>query len=187
MQKPFQESRFNMLERVTGAHAAITSDHALIHQGIAYTVANKMDVAATKVGALQITVPAGVYCHFKPARFAATGGPVIIGLLEDYSFVGGSPIVPVNRKRVGTPDASVITVKGAVDITAVAGAAPVSLDMAVIPGTTIGADLGGSTHAAEEWVLKPGTTYLITISNATSPGATVTVGYELFWYEEGGA
>jgi len=127
-----------------------------------------------------------VYCHFKPSAFSCTGGPVIIGLIEDYTFTGGSAITPVNRKRSGSPAASKLTVKGIADATAVAGSAPVSLDMAVIPGTSSGAKLGGSTFSAEEWVLKPGANYLVTMTNATSPGATVTVGYELFWYEEAG-
>ncbi|TLM66016.1 MAG: hypothetical protein FDZ69_07485 [Deltaproteobacteria bacterium] len=286
-------------ERVTGAEAVITTDHAFIHDGIAFTVANKMDIASTKVGALQITVPGNVaaavtinmtnatadltytavkagsagnlinvvhvdpgandaelavsvfvetitvslatdgsgtitstaaevkaavnahaeasalvicedegagsgivnavantnlaggtdavYCHFKPAAFAATGGPVVIGLLEDYTFTGGSGITPVNRKRVGSPAASKLTVKGHTDITAVAGSAPVSLDMTVIPGNSLAGKLGGSAQSAEEWVLCPGKNYLVTMSNLTNPGATVTVGYELFWYEEGGA
>lgn len=180
-------TRYNAHERVTRAHAVITTDHAFIHGGIAFTVANKMDVVSAKIGGIQITVPVGVYVHFKPAAFNATGGPVIIGLLEDYSFVGGSAITPVNRKRAGTPAASQLSVKGLADIAAVAGSTPLSLDMSVIPGSTAGGKLGGSSRAAEEWVLNPGTTYLVTISNATSPGATVTVGYELFWYEEPGA
>jgi len=300
MADAIKENGNNALERVTGAHASITTDHAFIHDGIAYTVANKVDVAGAKVAALQITVPGNVaasltcnmtaatsdltytavtagsdgnfinvthvdpgaadqalsisvnvktitislatngagaitstaaqvkaavnahaaasllvscedegagsgvvnalananlsggtdavYCHFKPAAFSATGGPVIISLLEDYTYVGGAAITPVNRKRSGTPADSKITVKGLADATAVAGSVPVSLDMMVIPGTSAGTGkLGGSAQSAEEWVLKPGTSYLVTMTNATSPGATVTVGYELFWYEEEGA
>lgn len=179
-----KSSMLNPLERVTEAIPVITTDHAFIHEGIAFTVANKVDIASAKVAGLQVSVPAGIYCHFKPAAFANTGGPVIISMLEDYTFTGGSAITPANRKRVGTPAASQISVKGSADITAVAGSNPVSLDMTVLPGTSTGGKLGGSAHSAEEWVLKPGGNYLVTMTNATSPGATVTVGYELFWYEE---
>lgn len=294
-----EKSQFNGLESVTGGHAVITTDHALIHQGIAYTAANKMDIASAQVGAIQLTVPGdvaasltsnmtaatsdltytavvpgsagnsinvthvdpgasnaalavsvfvktitislatngagaitstaaqvkaavnshaaaaalvtcedegagsgvvnalananltggadAVYCHFKPAKFTCTGGPIIIGLLEDYSFVGGTASTPVNRKRVGTPAASKITMKTLANATAVGGAGALSLDMTIMPGSTVGADLGSSSAASEEWVLNPGKNYLITMTNATSPGATATVGYELFWYEEGGA
>lgn len=181
-----ERSEINPLERVTGAFPVITTDHAFIHEGIAFTAANKIDITSAKVALIQITPPAGAYCHFKPAAFSCTGGPVYISLLEDYSFVGGSAITPQNRKRTGTPAASAITVKGIADGTAVAGTAPLSLDMVVLSGTSSGAKLGSSSQAAEEWVLKPGVNYLIAITNATSPGATITVGYELFWYEETG-
>lgn len=294
-----EKSQFSALERVTGAHAVITTDHAFIHEGIAYTVANKMDIASAQVGALQITPPAAsaatitinmtaatsdltytavatglegnginvthvdpgannaalsvsvniktitvslatngsgtitstaaqvkaavnayapaaalvtcedegagsgvvnavantflaggntaVYCHFKPAKFTSTAGPVFISLLENYTFTGGSAITPVNRKRTGTPATSRVAVKGLANATAVAGTNPLSLDMTVLPGNTTAGKIGSSSSAAEEWVLMPGSSYLITATNATSPGSTITLGYELFWYEEAGA
>lgn len=175
----------NLIEEITGGAKQILTDHASIHEGLAYTVANKMDIASTKVGAISIAVPEGTYVHFKPAKFVNVGGPVYLSLLEDYTFTGGSAITPVNRKRTGTVGVSACTVKGSTDITAVAGSTPVSLDMKVLPGSSTGAShLGGDFGAAEEWILRPGKTYLVTMTNATSPGAQVTVGYELFWYEE---
>ena len=129
-----------------------------------------------------------IYVHFKPTQIVATGGPVYVSLLEDYSFALGSALTPVNRNRIRSAQASALACKGLADATAIAGAAAASLDMAVVLGTSAGASkLGGSTGSAEEWVLEPGKNYLLTFTNATSPGATVTVGYELFWYEEGGA
>lgn len=175
------------VETVTGAQPSITVDHSHIHAGIGYTVANKMDIASSKVGGIMISIPAGGYCHFKPASFSCTGGPVYISLLEDYSFTGGSNFPPVNRRRVGTPNVSAIAVSVLADITAIAGASPMSLDMVVLAGTSVNGKLGSSSRAAEEWVLKPGKNYVIAITNATSPGVGITVGYELFWYEEGDA
>lgn len=183
----FIGSLFSFIERVTKAHPVIDINHANIHKGQAFTIANKIDVTAGAVAGFQITVPASGYVHFKAAAFSVTGGPVYISLLEDYTFVGGSAIPAANRRRVGTPPTAATVVKGAASITAVAGSAPVSLDMIVLPGTSTAAKLGSSSQAAEEWVLKPGTNYLIAITNATSPGATITVGYELFWYEEDAA
>lgn len=171
-------------ERVTLAQANIPSDHAFIHQGIAYTVSNKLDILAAGVGGLQITVPQGSYVHFKPAAFSCTGGPVIISLLEDYTFVGGSAIPSVNRKRSST-NAATVTVKGATAITPVAGSAPLNLETLILSGNTTAGRLGSAVTQDKEWVLKPGD-YLIGITNSTSPGATVSVAYDLFWYEEGG-
>lgn len=295
-----QKSQYNGIESVTNAHAVITTDHAFIHEGIAFTVANKMDVAGGKVGAIQLNIPANVaasvtvnmtaatsdltytakaagsagngitvthidpagnnkplivsvtandditislatgaagaitstaalvkaavnsdtvasslvtcedegvgsglvnalattnltggtnaaYVHFKPSKVSATAGPVYVALLENYNFAAaGGAIVPLNRNRM-KDYASVLTVKGIADATVVSGTAPQSLDMTVLVGNTTAGKLGSSSSAAEEWVLKAGNTYLITFSNATSPSVTATVGYELFWYEEGGA
>lgn len=47
----------NALERVTGAHAVITTDHALIHEGVAYTLAGTLTVANGQNGGLFIAVP----------------------------------------------------------------------------------------------------------------------------------
>lgn len=293
-----EKSIHSAVETLTGAVPVITSDHASIHEGIAFTLSGKMDIASAKIGAIQLTVPGAVaatlttnmtaatsditltakvagsagnsinvtyvdpgaadqpltvsvnvktitvslatngagaitstaalvkaainahaeaaalvtaedegtgtgivnavvnanlaggtdpvYCHFKPAKISSTGGPVTINLREDATFAGGTAQTPANRRRIGTPVASKITAKFIVDATITPGAGDLALDTAVIPGTSVGQTLGGSTAAAEEWVLKPGTSYLVTMTNATSPGATVTAGYELFWYEEAG-
>lgn len=171
------------LERVTNAAPTITTDHQYIHEGKAFTIANKMDIATNKVGALQITTPAAGLLHFRPVNITAVGGPIYASLLEDYSFVDGSAITPVNRRRIGTPPASAATVKGATDISAVAGAAAVSLSTVVIVSTSQGSQqLGGAINGGEEWPLNPSTNYLITFTNTA--GTTSTVGYELFWYEE---
>ena len=172
-------------ERVTLASATITTDHAAIHDGIAYTVSNKMDIASAKVGGLEITVPEGTYCHFKPASFSCSGGPMIVAFLEDYTFVGGSAIPSNNRKRTSTKTATV-TVKGSTDVTAVSGTTPLNLQTLLLSGNSTAGKLGSAATLADEWVLKAGN-YLVAISNATSPGVTVTVAYDLFWYEEDGA
>lgn len=51
------QSSFNAIERVTGGHACITTDHALIHGGAAFTASGTMTVATGQVGALFFAVP----------------------------------------------------------------------------------------------------------------------------------
>lgn len=130
---------------------------------------------------------AAVYAHFKPASFTALGGPVTVKLLEDNSFeAAGTAFVPRNRKRSGTITASRITCKYIADATVVPGAGSLELEALYLPTTTQGqSKLGGSSPATEEWILKPGTVYLITMYNDAA--STSTVGYDLFWYEEAGA
>ena len=171
------------LERVTGAAPVITTDHQFIHAGQAFTIASKVDIATTKIAGVQFTTPATGYIHFRPVALVAVGGPIIASLLEDYSFAEGSALTGVNRRRVGTPTAAAMTVKALPDMTAVAGAAGATLATYVINSASQGSQkVGGDVNGGEEWVLKPGTNYLLAMTNTA--GTTSTVGFEIFWYEE---
>jgi len=157
----------------------LSAEHHRIHDGEMFTCSNKMDITAAKIGAIQITVPAGSIAHFKAVGISVTGGPVIANLLEDYTFVGGSVLPAFNRNRASTKTTPLV-LKGLADATAVAGASPISLDMLVIAGASQGAlQIGANGSTDEEIMLKPGN-YILTFSN-TSVG-TVTVGYTLNWY-----
>lgn len=127
------------------------------------------------------------YVHFKAADLICTAGPLYVSLIEDATFTGNSStLTPVNRNRVGTVPASVVVCSASVDGTVVNGDNVLTLGTFLLPGTSTGSKTGTSSKQAEEWVLAPGKHYLLAISNATSPGATVTVGYDIFWYEEEG-
>jgi hypothetical protein len=47
----------NKTERVTGANPVITTDHALIHEGVAYTVGGTLTVANAQTGAIKFSIP----------------------------------------------------------------------------------------------------------------------------------
>lgn len=179
----------------TGSNSAISSTAAQVAAAVnLHSEATKLvTVTAEGTGAgltnaLAVANLSGgvntVYAHFKPAKITSTLGPCIVSLLEDYTFTGGSALTPMNRRRTGTPPTSAVTMKGLANATASAGSAAKSLDMSITPSATGPGftSAGGSTSAAEEWVLKPGVNYLLTITNNNA--ATSTVGYELFWYEE---
>lgn len=181
----------------TGEAGAITSTGAEVAAAInAHPEASALVTASDEgdgsgiVNAVVVANLAGgvnpVYCHFKPSLITCTGGPVTVELVEDQSFVAaGTAGTPRNRHRINGP-ASAITCKSIAAATLVGGSA-VILDTVVIPGNSVAGKLGGSTAAAEEWVLNPGKTYIVSMTNATNPGATITAGYSLFWYEEEGA
>lgn len=56
----FTKDLANALERVTGGHACITTDHAFIHDGIAFSATGIMTIANNKTGALFLAVPGDV-------------------------------------------------------------------------------------------------------------------------------
>lgn len=171
-----------MVEEITGARPTITSDHANIHNGIAFTTANKFTLAAAASGYLEIIVPAGAYIHFKPVSMQSDGPKITVQLIEAPTLTTGSTaVIPVNRRRIGTPAISVVTVKN--NPTAVS--AGTVLDQDYIGG---GSSAGGSTTSGgmaindNEWVLKPATTYAIKVTNGGSGSADVNI--KTFWYEE---
>lgn len=57
MSNAITHSTWNALERVTGGHANITTDHAFIHDGIAYSLNGTMTVANNYTGALFLSIP----------------------------------------------------------------------------------------------------------------------------------
>lgn len=171
-----------VVENITGGMKNISTDHALIHGGQAFTAVNKFTVANAASAYLEIIVPAGAYVHFKPISMQSDGPKITIQLIEAPTITTGSTAVtPVNRRRIGTPTASLLTVKN--NPTAVSGGT--ILDQDYIGG---GTGAGGSTTSGgnaandNEWVLKPATTYVIKVSNGGTAPSDINV--KTFWYEE---
>ena len=166
-------------ERVTSGFPVITTDHGFIHEGIAFTLAGTASVGGASTFSISFETPADKYIHFKPTGVAASGGPVTISLLEGATYTGGSGATPRNRNRtITTPDSSTVTAK-----TGVSATGGTSISVLYIPSSTQGNQkLGASSAAAEEYVLDRSTTYILSFANAAL--SAITIGYDLFWYEE---
>jgi hypothetical protein len=167
-------------ERVTSGFPTITTDHAFIHEGIAWTLSGVVEVDAAY--SIAFTTPATKYVHFKPVGIAASGGPLTVTLVEGPTFTGGTDGAPRNRNRLGeTPDANPMATK--LGVTPTGGTTIATL---YVPSATQGAQrLGGAAASAEEHVLKRSTVY--TINFAETSAGNVFVGYDIFWYVEAGA
>lgn len=73
-------------DRVTSGFPTITTDHSLIHEGRAYTIARTMSIAATNYGAVYFTTPpATAVTASNTANMTATGADITL-----YSAVPGS-------------------------------------------------------------------------------------------------
>ena len=129
------------------------------------------------------------FVHFKNLAFSSSAGPSSVSLLENYTMdatalAAAAAIPAINHNRI-SGKASTVTLKFYPDVTATAVDGTVQATLAALPlfGASLGANkVNDDTDAAEEYVLRPGNTYLIAISNA-SAGA-IDFGYKLFWYEE---
>jgi hypothetical protein len=162
-------------ERVTNAFPVITTDHGFIHEGIAYTLSGSVTVDGS--WSLALTTPADKYIHFKPVGISASGGPVTVTLVEAPTFSGGSNATPRNRSRIYA-DAAAVTCK-----TGVTPSGGTVIFTGIIPSSTSGSQrIGATSEAAEEWVLKLSTVYVLTLVEAAT--GTVLCGYDLFWHEE---
>jgi hypothetical protein len=140
-------------------------------------VTNAMSVASLAGG------KAGIYLHFKAFIVSAAAAIVVTRLVENATFAGtAATFTPINKNRV-TKTASGCTITGTLDATLTETSATT-----IQKGTARGDATGVKTYIAskeqlEEWVLNPGTQYLIVFT----PAGATAIDYDIFWYEEASA
>ena len=165
-------------ERVTGAPKFIDTDHAYVHEGIAYEAAIARDEALT-TGRWVFKTPASDYVHFRPAFVSVAKGDVTCEIWEDTTSTGGtwSAVAAYNRKRTSTKTAASLI------YTAATSTGGVKIDSWRLWGSTGSGGAGGGAQMGQphEWVLKQGTEYRLAFDTTQAFSAN------LFWYEEGDA
>ena len=167
------------IERFTGYVGSISSDHAYVHKGYAFTaIVNTGSISAAYDIAFKTPLVANAYVHWRPIGISSSANYVSFNLYEGDAFTSGSTVTPINRNRNSSATSDMQTfVKGAT----------VSPSGTIIQAGGIGtsgtptARSGGGSAADQELVLKPNTSYVLTLVPA---GATTCI-LELFWYEEG--
>lgn len=166
-------------EDLTKYQGVISSDHAYIHDGIAFTaIIEVTDVsAAYDIAFTTPSVASGKFVHWRPIGITSSANYVDIKLREGDAFTGGSTVTPINRNRlaVNTSDMQTFVTN-----------ATVAPSGTIIQQTGIGtsgnpvAVSGGGAGAEQELVLAQDTDYVVTLT----PDDTTTVVLSLFWYEE---
>lgn len=172
----------NIIEEVTGGHVAITSDHSNIHKGQAFSVSNKFTIANGASSYLEVIIPADTYVHFKPITMQSDGPKITVQLIEAPTITTGSTgVTPINRRRLGTPAVSVLTVKN--NPTSISAGTIVDQDY-IGGGSSAGGNTvsGGIASNDNEYVLKQATTYVVKVTNGGTGSSDVNI--KLFWYEE---
>lgn len=126
------------------------------------------------------------YCHFTAATVQSNAA-ITVSLMEQYVKAPGdipSALTPANRNRISS-NISAITITAGADVTPTSTTGATTLATTGIGANQDSKKIGGASNSAHEWVLKPGYNYCIAFSNAS--GATATISYDLFWYEEDNA
>jgi hypothetical protein len=160
-------------------HALLTMDygHYKVHEGSSFTVADTVVVDTTTVK-WQVTTPNTTkYAHLI-FTLTCTGEATYL-VTEGSDRTDGTALNEVNRNRVGTPTvATVIVTRTPTGGTTDGATTLFSMRNGIT--NVAGKNIEGSTaRATNEWILKPNTKYVISITTYAAVYATVV----LDWYE----
>ena len=151
--------------------------HHEIHAGSSYTVSDTV-ACDTATCQWQITTPDTTKYSHLVFTLTATGEATFL-VTEGSDRVDGTALTEVNRRRVGTPTAAGTivtrtptegTTDGAITLFSIRNG------ISTIASKNIE---GGQTRATNEWILKPNTKYVVSITTYTD----VFVSLLLDWYE----
>jgi len=166
-------------EGLTNFKTVISSDHAYIHDGIAFTgIINTGSIsAAYDIAFTTPSIADGKFLHWRPIGITTSADYVGFVLYEGDAFSAGTAVVPINRNRISSNVSKVTTlVKNAT-----ATPSGTVIDEGGVGTSGIAtAKGGGGVSADEELVLIPATNYVLTLT----PDAATVVTLKLFWYEE---
>ena len=176
-------------ERVTESPKFIDTDHAYVHEGIAYDAFWTGGITSTVH--FQFSTPAAKYVHFRPAGVGIDGGVAtfrIFAVTPETSsptpVSGGSTFTPVNRKHTST-SASEVTFNTEIDTSSTASYV-LKYQTAVYGGSGPGGSRTGQSKGEPlEWIFTPGRTYVFTLTQGATEITAATL--NLFWYEEANA
>ena len=170
-------------ERVTQSPKFIDTDHAYIHEGIAFE-ASVLRAQVNSTGKYVIKTPSTGYIHYRPAFVSVAKGNVISEIWEDTTSTGAgsagstwAAVTPYNRKRTSTAISDSLIYSEA---TSTGGT---RIDRWRLWGSTGTGGSGGGAEIGQplEWILKQNTEYRFAFDTTEQYSAN------LFWYEEANA
>ena len=167
-------------EAYTGYIGVIGSDHAYIHQGLAFTsIINTGSISSIyKISFKTPSVADSLWVHWRPTGVTSSADYVELEIYEGDAFTGGTSVTPINRNRNSTTSSAMQAFYKGTTVT-LAGTIVESAGVGSAGGFF--SSSGGAASADQELVLKANTNYTIAIT----PAGTTTCIFELFWYEEG--
>lgn len=166
-------------ERFTKFISVIHSDHAYIHQGLAYTaILSATGITASyKIG---FKTPASGKCiHWRPLTGSTSAAYTAVTLYEGNSYTSGSTVTPINRNRDGFYDSVTDMQDFKAGVTATLTGLTIQKSGFGTEGNAASRS-GGGDGANEEIILKRDTEYVIDVI----PSAETDVIATIFWYEE---
>ena len=166
-------------ESLTGYNGVIQSDHAYIHDGLAFTAIVDLGSisSATKVSFKTPSSSSGKYVHWRPLGIQTSANYVKTSLIEGDAYTGGVAVTPINRNRLSSNTSDMQSFVSGSTVTPTGTV----IDLKGIGSTgNPSSRAGGGDSSAEELVLKQNTDYTLLIE----PSGATNVTLELYWYEE---
>ena len=167
-------------DTTTGAAIVMDTIHHEVHEGEMFHVSHTNGSVANNASVdVLLVTGADVESHTSWEVFA--GGQVTVYLYEGATTsAAGTALTAYNMRRnsLNAPDA---TVTHTPTVTATGSVALVN--GRILPGgTSPTTRVGGGIRSGAEWILLPGTKYLMRITNKS--GGTIAINVALEWYEE---
>jgi len=174
------QSSFNMIK-------TIESDHARVHEGVAYTVAETIAVASNAY-LRYLLITNGKRMHLRDFSFRSTVGPAGVLLHEEPFWDANSlgtnltgNVAALNRNNI-IPSSAQLHRNPFVDTNSLGTQLDSDL-MEQASGGPIKAAGGAAGGPVIEYILPNSGAYLISFVNSNAGSALV--GSKIFWYEEG--
>lgn len=177
----------NWTERVTKGVRSIDTDHAYIHEGLAFEVSS---ITTAFVGTVTYSLTPSTaptkYVHLRPANISLEKDSVVFQIWEGTTNTStGLTLTAYNRNRLSsvTSELTFTGADGSSFLTTTGGAVKIH-ERKIFGGTGPGqAKAGAEAGQPLEWVLDSAKKYAFALVTT----AAAEVGVNFFWYEEGDA
>lgn len=167
------------------AHAVtvIDEEHRLVHDGMVFDCDHYSASIANGASLdVHLKVPAGCYPHLRALGFAVSDGPCMFYFYEAPTLsADGTELTPRNHNRnsTNTPQMQVFHTPTVTGVGTLLHQRFVP-DMGGVGANLVGV-VGSTAGSAQEFVLKPSTSYIIRMTN--NSGAAIAAAGECLWYE----
>ena len=180
-----------MVERVTKAQKIINTDHAFIHEGIAFKAHLDIGTLAPLASeSYSFKTPVGKYLHFKNARLVGIGATVRLDIIRgtvaspltiDSPGAAATELIgPSNVNDVSTVASGVLVKKTP---TYTGGASGAVWDYVLVPGDStnqMASVAESKTGDNFELVMKPDTYYVFKFTNINAADTATFVDFDAF-------
>jgi len=166
-----------LLDLISGSIKTIDIFHHEIHLGDIQSYTKIHTIANEGAQTIAFTVGSNSI-HLKPGSFISGFGRITFSLQEGATITGGNVVPSYNRNRNSIKTSSTVIKEG---VTVSVAGTFIDYDYIGGSSTTGGKGAGDNSQTNDEWVLKPNTNYVFTITN--NSGAESKVLTKIIFYE----